>query len=467
MSYFKDPWLQVFAFLALGSGLLFARSPGAASRAGAPAPSFQAPPAAPQTGKLKPKSPGKWVVDSKLALDADTDILGEALNSAAAGDTVYVRAGLYRGAVSVKRDVFIVGLGALRDIVAESGGDLSTLTIEGAKVSIKNVTFARVEGRQGRAIESRRSQLQLAGVAIRATESSDGLDVIGGSVSGSYVSIEGGRRGLDAHDEARVSLDHLSVSKAGAGVYLQGATAELASPAFSQNKKGLVAAEQGQALVKDADFKGDGLALWANRGGQIIASGSRFAGTGALADDRGRVELQRCSFSDAEGTAMHAAAEGTVLDKGSTILRAKGVAALAETQGTLGLVDTQFEDGASDGVVVVDGGSAALSGVKIARHARAGISVRDAKAVRVERATIAHQKRCALELAGSDVSIKASTLMRNDCGVAFYGKGTLSADGSDFTGNARGPVLFKPELKGEIGIAGKGNNPPNLASLVQ
>lgn len=471
MRYLKDPWLQVFLFLTVASGVMAAIGVGPAGKTAKiePKPPLDARQQPEPAHTLKAKAPGKWVVDAKLALDADTDKLGEALANASAGDTVYVRVGTYKETVAIKRDVSIVGLGAQREIVVDGDAAGPTVAVDGAKVKLKNLTLSHSGIRPGKALESRRATLELQTVAVKVQAQDSGVDVIGGGLTAFYLTVEGGHRGVDAHDEAKLSLDHPSISKAETALYLQGATAHLAEPTLTDNKKGVTVAEQGSALISGGELSRNGVAVWANRGGQAKLASVKLAadGTAVVAEERGRAETESCAFSEETAGALLADTGGQAMDKGSTILRAQGTAAAAKAQGTLALVDTQIEDGQGDAVAVLDGGSAALSGVKLARNARAGVVIKDARAVRLDRATIVHHKRCALELDGGEVAVKASTLQQNDCGAAFYGKATLDIEGSDFSGNDHGPLLYKPDQKDGIVLRGKNNNPRNLTSLIQ
>lgn len=449
MRYFKDPWLQVFGFLALASALLAAKGLApSAPKAAAPIQVQNQAAAAPLKRTLNPKKAGRWIVDAANAADADTTKLSDAVANAASGETIFVRAGVYRESLSIARDVSIIGLGALRDIVVDSDAGGATLAVDAAKVSIKNVTISHSGARPGKAVEARRATLELSGVALKAGPNDEGIDAIGGSVTVSYSSLDGGNRGLDAHDGAKAALDHTSIAHAEAGVYLQGATAQINDCSFSDGKRGLIAAEQGQASVVNGTFARLGTGVWANRGGQATVSASKFPehATAILAEERGRVEAKDCSFTAGTGPALAADGGGEALDRGSTIMRGK-TAARASGKATLGLVDTQIEDMTGDAVVVEDA-SAALSGVKIVRGAGHGVVIGAAQAVRVERAAITKN---------------------GGAGVYFRGAQplTLDIDGSQLSGNARGPIACEDGAKERLALRGKNNEPRDLASLIQ
>lgn len=477
MNYLKDSWLQIFGLLALASGALAARNwqapngPHRRNEASRPAaiPIALSEPASPDSNTLKSKAPGKWVVDAALAADADTAKLGDALSNALVGDTVYVRAGTYKGSVSIKRDIVIVGLGLQRDIVIDGDQAGPTLTVDSAKATIKNVTIIHSGARPGKAVESRDATLELVTVALKAGPQDVGLNVSGGAVTADFGAIEGGHKALDAHNGATVALDHMTVTKAKTGVFVQDASARLSDTVLADNERGITVVEQGQATIVNGAILRNSVGVWANRGGQVKVSSSRFIGgtTGVLADERGRAEIESCAFFDLAGNALSADSSGELADKGSTILRTKSVAAMAQSLATLSLIDTQIDDGLGDAVGVVDGASASLSGVKLTRNARAGLSIRDARAVRVEDSVVSGQKRCALEVSGAALTLKTTRMTGNLCGVAFYGEATLDVDACDLTGNLQGPFLYPADQKKGVIVRGQNNRPRNLSSLIQ
>ncbi len=450
MRYLKDPWLQIFGFLALASAVLAARGLTAAGARGQIAVSQPSPQAtaAPLHRTLNPKKAGRWIVDAALATDADTAKLSEALANAAAGETIFVRAGTYRAGAPITRDVTLAGLGALRDVVVESDAEGPTLAVDGAKVAVKNLTIAHSGARPGKAVEARRATLELSGVAIRSGPNDEGVDAIGGSATLSYSSVDGGSRGLDAHDGAKVALDHARISGAETGVYLQGASARINDTSFSDGKKGLTVAEQAQADVVNGSFAREEVAVWADRGGQAKVSGAKFPdhAVGVLADERGRAEVKDCEFSNGSGPALAAETGGETLDRGSSILRGR-TAARASGKATLGLVDTQIEDAKSD-AVAIDDASAALSGVKIVRAGGHGLVVGDAQAVRIEKSEISKNKG-------------AGIYFRGDQDLA------LDLDGSRLSGNAGGAIVREQGRRGRLSIRGKNNEPRDPASLIQ
>jgi|GEM_PF-2067878 len=495
MSYLRDPWLQIFAFLALTSGALAAFGrPGSASApfagsgaasaaaldsapaARVPAPAAAAPaaaaPAAPPA--LRPKISGKWVVDASLAADADTAKLGDALAAAAAGDVVYLRAGDYKGRFVVRRDITLIGLGARADVVIDGDGAGPSLLVDEASATIKNLTLAHAGTEAGATLEGRRAVLTLSGVEIRAGPlgpgaQDAGLEALGGAASLEDCAITGGHKGVDAHDEAKVALTRTAVTKSMTAVFVQDASVRLSECALTDDARGLTASEQGEAVLSGGEISRAAGALWATRGGRIQASGTRFNldGAGVLADENGRVELSSAAFFGLSGAALETDSGGEIDDVGSSIARGKSVGATAGARSTLKLDGTRIEDGSGDAVDVAAGATASLKGVRFARNDGAGLSVRNALSVRVEDSDIADETRCAIEVSGAALSLKAARLSGNLCGVAFFGQSVLDADSSRFTDNRRGPFQYTNSRKNEIVVRGENNEPRDLAALIK
>jgi hypothetical protein len=475
MRYFRDPWIQIFGFLALASGALAAFGvqsgpsprPVEAESAG-PAAAVPAPAAAPGPAALRPKIAGKWVVDAALASDADTANLADALAAAAAGDTVYVRAGTYLGRFSINRDVELVGLGERGAVGLTNSSAGPALVLDSAKVAVKNITIIHSGDAPGKGVESRRARMELVGVAIKVGPQDVGLDVIGGEAAVVNGTIDGGRKAADAHDDAKLRLERVSLDNAETGLLVEGASAELVHASFTDDKNGLTVSEQGSATVVEGDFVRDAVGLWASRGGRIAASSTRFSygATGIRADDGGRVENSSGTFTEITGSALRADS-AEIDDAGSAIYMNKDSAVSAQGRATLTLRGTRIESGAAGAVVLLDGASAVLSRAVISRNAGFGLSVRGAHDVRVENSTISGQARCAVEIYGSALTLVTTWLTQNLCGVSFLGRAVLDSDSSTFTGNKEGPFIYLPSLKNEIVVRGKNNDPRNLASLIQ
>ena len=178
------------------------------------------------------------------------------------------------------------------------------------------------------------------------------------------------------------------------------------------------------------------------------------------------MELFSTGFFGLTGAALQADSSGEIDDSGSSIVRGKAASVVARGRATLKLDGTRIEDGSGDAADVVDGASASLSGVKFARNAGAGLSVRNAQTVSVADSSISGHARCAIEVSGAALTLKSARLTGNLCGVAFFGQAVLDADASVFTGNRRGPFQYSADQKNEIVVRGSGNEPGDLAALI-
>ncbi len=139
-SVLGDQWVQMFGVLALVSGgfSLYARArPSSPSGA-----AFSAVAAVSEASALDRKTPGRLLVDARLATDADTADLGQALAEARAGEIVYVRPGVYRVSAAVSQDQRVVGLGGKPEaVVLEGAADAPVLTIKAGAVKLSGLTL--------------------------------------------------------------------------------------------------------------------------------------------------------------------------------------------------------------------------------------------------------------------------------------------------------------------------------------
>lgn len=242
-----DAWVQTFGFLAVVSGALAAYG----HLASRPSPA-----SAPAAAAASQARGGRVLVDARLARDADTSDLAAGLASAKKGDTVYVRAGVYRGSFRPPDGVRLVGLGAPGAVVLEGpedkpalwgapGLDVSSLTVRGGSPGLFAGSGARVS------LESVSFETPFAGVVA-----------VG---AGTKVTLAGCRvqraqkDGLQAQNGAALELDRSAVlGSGGCGVSLsQGSAARLRASTLSLNGYGVCADAASTVDLGDSDLNGN------------------------------------------------------------------------------------------------------------------------------------------------------------------------------------------------------------------
>ena len=192
MRLLADAWVQAFGGLAVLSAALavYPRLAGA--------PRLHRP----------PKTPGQWLVDARQASDSDTARLGEAVEAASEGETIFVRAGVYRESLALSRSVKLIGLGdSPAAVVIEAAGEGPGLRFSSGHALLQNLTVRggapAIEARAGARLDLRKVSLMRAqgGLLVRKQalvrfESGEvighkgcGLELAGGSVLLRSVSV--------------------------------------------------------------------------------------------------------------------------------------------------------------------------------------------------------------------------------------------------------------------------------------
>jgi hypothetical protein len=119
-----DAWVQTLGFVALCSAalcLLAQHAPASRSSAS--------------------KRASRKIVDARLARDADTNDLAAAAAASGPGDTLYVRAGSYKGPVKLAEGTRLLGLGPAEAIVIEGDGKTPLIEAAGGAVTISSVSL--------------------------------------------------------------------------------------------------------------------------------------------------------------------------------------------------------------------------------------------------------------------------------------------------------------------------------------
>ena len=316
----EDPWIQVFALLALLSGALTLHgltqriigigagrpSPapsgprptgagaedasesrmkilapgGSLAEVGAPSltgqpsledvllgrsPTASSPAAAPLLGgtgvqkTIHAKTPGKWIVDAAKGADSDTDDLSAALASVSAGDSVKVRPGTYKGNLLIDKPVTVEGLGSSPGAVIVQGSQSQTVSVAGAAVVLRNLTVKHDGLKATRAILNQKGTLTLDRVTIQSAPGALGVETRGGIVDATVLKVESSYVGVGGSEGATLKLPSTEISapEAGGVALARGRLLELsASTIRGSGGHGILLYEGAEAKVVKTSVSG-------------------------------------------------------------------------------------------------------------------------------------------------------------------------------------------------------------------
>ena len=353
----KDPWIQILGVLALVSGLvaLVRQLPGSAAVTAPPA---STPPAAsiaapaPATGELaeparfknlRPRRPGKWVVDLDRSADADTDSIAEALHNAASGDQILIRPGRYRENLRIFKDVALIGEGDRAGEAVIDGGKGAALEVQDSEAVLRRLTFSSAEL---------------------------GTRVEGGFLTASDCRWEGGGSGLAAEGGASVKITGSVFSRLEEAVSASGAVArvELSGVKIQGGKTGL-SVQAGAALKAELTELRDlrECALKASDKDSLLeVSASKVSGSGkgACLRDRARAAFKDLEFFD-NAKGLWAEDGASVLVERSTFLRHADAAVALSGKSSLQMADSQLGKNKAAALSLAGASEARLERVKL------------------------------------------------------------------------------------------------------
>jgi hypothetical protein len=448
----KDPWVQIFAFLALMSGGLSAQAqfspaarrapiaPPEKSAAGAeppaigpaataaatrvpeaapanpPAPTLApgtafapmltpmlepvtpAPPTGAITRALKARTAGLWVVDASGGPDADATALSDVLASAKDGDVVFIHPGRYSEKITVAGSVTLRGTGADRGaVVIDSDGPLTAAVGRGA-VRLEHLTLMNSGPISATVLAASGAALTLVDVAIEAKDG-QGLRVTGGAVEARDVRLAG-RIALivDAAGRATITRGDVAGSLVGALVDGAGAFGEFVKTRFHDGTRQILVQRQARASVSGCDF--DFTPGTRGLGAIVALSGARVSAVDA------RIHLNR-----AASIGLAAKSGSSILGTRVTIDHSVGFGAWASAQSNLTLTDSTVEDTADSAVLIED----------------------------------------------SRVTLKRTTLSRSSYGLFMMSRVEARVDDSHFESNRFGPLVAYRGDEYLLSLSGTGN----------
>ena len=259
MGALADPWVQVFGVLAAASGgfsALWAASP--------PRP---APAAAGPSAAWAPRVPGRWLVDARRARDCDSADLASVLARAKDGDTVYVRAGLYRGPFVVQKKLALIGLGDPGAVVLAPGAAGTAIDAgAGCDLALSSVTLrgpgssAQARGlyaHDGARVHARSVRAEGLAIGLQAAGAGTRLSLARSRVLQGAVGVQ-----VESGASAKLTDDEL-MGNSSCGLSVVSGSVQARGGAFSMNGAGI-------CRSKDARVEAAGVALTGNvRGGEF------------------------------------------------------------------------------------------------------------------------------------------------------------------------------------------------------
>jgi hypothetical protein len=457
----SDSWIHLFCFLVLISGgltahrFLFPRSaaavedafsdepppaegpepklppilmprPAGAGEAAAPV-SAAAPPGAPAAAPQadgagiamvgKPKAAGRWVVDQAMGGGADRRTLSEALTGAQDGDIIVVRPGRYKESIVVTKSVTVLGGGASPDeVTLESDGPL-TVAVAAGRPALKNLTIINDGQTQSTALSVIKADARLDRVILKSV--GQGARVQRGSLTATGGSFAG-RIALIAEENGRLSVEDASIAGVDVGALLKGdaITGTFSRCKFADSERAINIEGRSRLTLTDTDFSLTGV------GGAVFV----FAGAQATAT---RVAINLRGSSRVGFYVNNATLEGTGL---------------------------KIQDSRRSGLIVTGESSVTLEDSQILKNGAAGVTAEKGARVTLRRVTLADNGDCGVQVNDGTAFVERSILVRNRCGVGFFGPGKLTANRSKFGDSALGAVAVSPGFESQVKIGGTGND---------
>jgi predicted Ser/Thr protein kinase len=364
-----------------------------------------------------------------------------ALRQAQPGTEILMAPGVYRESVVVDKDVSILSLGEVGEVIILGVGG-PALVLQARSVTLRGLTLQAPPGEAALRITSgapvietcvlkgSRAAAELVGAGAAPvfkdcrveTEGPFGI-VVG---SGTFVRIEGGtvqgfrEAGLDGGPGAQVSLLNVVVGP-GAGTSLrvgprgqatldgctltaEGGGLELAAQARSQLNDcrilksrfaGVLALEQGHAMLESCDILG-------------------HACSGVHVLEGANVVLRQCRLVGNAGFGLSVLARGLATLEGCTVQANGGAGLLIHHGATVQARNSAFSEGKGLGVDCAEGGQGVLEACEISGNAGAGVQIEPGGSLLLVRCTLQEGRDTGLLLLeDSAVTLEECVLHRN------------------------------------------------------
>ncbi|MCX5796074.1 MAG: right-handed parallel beta-helix repeat-containing protein [Elusimicrobia bacterium] len=314
----EDVWMQLFALLAIVSGILCAHHywqrslPGPAALAATPlvvtaAPSEAAAPSAPPPAAPAsvPRTAGRWVVDPKMGADADCSSLGAAVAGAREGDVIVLKPGTYNEGVQISKSLTLSGDGVSPDQVVLTHSGPQTMAVSNGRVTLDNLSLTNTGLKSYWVISLAMGRLTLRNVRFRSA--GQGLLVVDGTLDASDCDFDG-RTALSVSGKSKVRLVHATLTGEESAVSADGGGVDLrieSSRIQDSRGTGLEASRFALVRMNDVTLSGNVSAAVAIRSGAEVRitqakivdnrdCGVRIEGGGKVVLEQVQLSRDRC-----------------------------------------------------------------------------------------------------------------------------------------------------------------------------
>lgn len=327
------------------------------STAPAPIPASAPPPARPTPPASVP-IPQTLVVSQKGG--AAFTSISAALDVANAGTVIEVRPGRYSEVLIIDKDIEIVGVGSVKDIIVENT-DADCLTMRANRATVRGLTlrsWAGLKNQEHHAIAIPRGELSLEECHV-TSDSLSCISIRGASTRATIKRCrihDGKSTGIDLGDHASAVIQDCEI--------------------ISMVREGLLATEGTQPIITRSRIlscKDDGIHIHSGSKGRIDGCEiARTMGAGVRIGQDSTITMQRTTLrEDAYGIVFQNDATGTVED---CVINACTKAQIGITNGAYPtLRRCKIQNGRESGIVVQNDGRAIIEECDIANAAQAGL----------------------------------------------------------------------------------------------
>ncbi|MCX5788288.1 MAG: right-handed parallel beta-helix repeat-containing protein [Elusimicrobia bacterium] len=266
--YLEDVWMQVFALLAVASGLFVAADHFAARAPAAPAPLAAAAQAGAATPAAGAPLAGPLLVDPRGAKGSLTTIAA-AVQAAKEGDTIVLKPGVYNESVSVSKSLILSGSANTNDQVQWTSAESRTLTVAGGRVFLKGLTLTNTGGSEASAAEVLQGSLVLEQAKVQAAGMA--VSVRDAALEATDVVLQG-RTAVSILGRSRASLLRATVTGGWTGLWVEGMSdvrVESSQLKGAQNS-GVEAGRFAKVRMTEVSLAGSGQAAVQARGGADV-----------------------------------------------------------------------------------------------------------------------------------------------------------------------------------------------------
>jgi len=272
-------------------------------------------------GTVKPKTPGKWIVDASGSANADTKELSVVTANLLDGDTVLLQPGEYKGEVTISKSVHFIGAsnqGGANPVVHGSLAD--ALTITGSHVVLENLVVKQDNpGNLYGVLVDQEGSLEMVKCTIQA-HSKFGVDVLKQAkivAHDSTFETFGTGSGITVEENGRGTLERCTIANNAWGAVCSGAAKlELKGCLFRQNGtadgSGCTVDAYGgnaQLVATSCQFLQNAATAFADESGTLNLTDSTFEGNGSTGEAKfagrglvcsvnsGAAVLSNCQFN--------------------------------------------------------------------------------------------------------------------------------------------------------------------------